>query len=295
MTFCRKRIYNIDHAQLVVCAARMWSGINFVEGPMARFVIDKERLGDPAGGVSRLPAAGELFREGGVFFVGGDLSLDDTLVTMFDSFCMEATSLFFLTLGSRENYPRGIEMARQIKKNFHARLMAGIDQAVDGATIERLYTAGVDNLVIPLRGDYRDTELPSSFASARSIFPRWGVAASVSPAVSGWDGARHLVDLLLQVGVVPLVTLSGLRDRFAPEDAETLLQHLVAVWEKFAIPMPVYLPLVGVMTPLVEAKPAGLLRGIVDRLRDRRQLAESDLRRHLRVLPTEDSLDSAGL
>jgi nucleoside diphosphate kinase len=49
------------------------------------------------------------------------------------------------------------------------------------------------------------------------------------------------------------------------------------------------------MTPLVQVKPEGAIRSFVGRLRDRHQLAGLDIRRHLRVQPAENSLDSAGL
>lgn len=258
---------------------------------MAHLVIDRSRLDALASGSQNHPAPDRLFRDGSVFFVGGELPVYETLATMFDSFCMEATALFFLAFGSRESYPRGVEMARQIKKNFNVRLMADLDPAVDEATLERVYAAGVDNVVISLDGGDPWVALPEAFAIARSIFPRWGVAATLCP-----DGlARHRIDLLLGEGIVPLLRFPGRAGGLPPEDAEALLKHIVAGWERIQIPLSAYLPLISVMTPLVETKPAGLFRGLVGRLRDRRQLAESDLRRHLRVKQAEDSLDSAGL
>jgi len=260
---------------------------------MANLVTDKSRFSVLASGRQNIPAADRLFREGSVFFVGGELPVYETLATMFDSFCMEATSLFFLTFGSRQTYPRGEEMARQIKKNFHARLMACLDQGVDSATIERAYAAGVDNVVIALDGgDARScADLPAALLSARSVFPRWGAAATLQLD----DVSPHRIDRLLAEGIVPLVSFAGRPEELLPQDAESVLRHLVAGWERNSVPLSHYFPLISVMTPLVEANPAGLFRGFVGRLRDRRQLAESDIRRHLRVQQAENSLDSAGL
>jgi hypothetical protein len=263
---------------------------------MANLVIDRNRLIELAGGRENGPSADRLFRDGDVFFVGGELPTYDTLVTMFDSHCLEATSLFFLTFGPRESYAAGIEMARQIRKNFHVRLMAGIDQTVEPVDIERIYAAGVDNLVISIEnGIATDGALPASLVAARKVFPKWGVGAALAlgdgPAAS--YGSR--IDRLLGEGIVPLVTFSSRPLPLAPEVLKPVLDRLVAAWEEQSVPLSAYLPLVKVMTPLVDSRPAGPVRGFIDRLHDQRKLVGSALRRHLRVLPAEDSLDSAGL
>ena len=56
-----------------------------------------------------------------------------------------------------------------------------------------------------------------------------------------------------------------------------------------------FLPLISLTTPLVLAENTGRMRSIINRIHDRHSLATSDLRRHLRVVPAKDSLDSAGL
>jgi hypothetical protein len=265
---------------------------------MATLVTDKNRLNALACGRLSVPVADRLFRDGSIFFVGGELPVYETLVTMFDSFCMEATSLFFLTFGPRGAYAQGEEMARQIKKNFHARLMAALDPEVDTATLERVYAAGVDNVVIHLDGRtlHQDSaDLPAALYSARSVFPRWGAAAFLRFGEESPGQSKNRIDRLLGEGIVPLLRFPGRSAEFSPKDVETVLQHLVAGWERSSIPLQAYLPLISSMTPLVQDKPAGIFRGIVDRLRDRRQLAESDIRRHLRVQRAEDSMDSAAL
>lgn len=262
---------------------------------MANLISDKSRLSDLVGSNHDTPAPDRLYRDRNVFFVGGELPVYETLETMFNSFCTEATALFFLTFGPRGTFSQGEEMARQIKKNFNVRLMASLEVSVDAATLERIYAAGVDNIVFSLHGNANGAELLPSLHAARTIFPRWGVAAALLLGVEAPALTRGRIDMLLREGIVPLVQVSPRSTSLSPEDMDAVLEHLVAGWERSSVPLPVYLPLISIMTHLVAPKPAGLFRGIVDRLRDRQQLAGSDIRRHLRVQQIENSLDSAGL
>ena len=264
---------------------------------MANLVTDKSRLSDLLGNTEYAPTADRLFRNRSVFFVGGALPVYETLETMFDSFCTEATALFFLTFGSRGMFLQGEEMARQIKKNFNVRLMASLELFVDTADLERIYAAGVDNVVLPLTGTsgIDRGELPLPLKAAKAVFPRWGAAAMQLLGDEAPALIRSRIDLLLQEGIMPLVQFSDRSAGLSPEDIDSVLNHLVAGWERSSVPLSAYQPLVSVMTPLVATKPAGLFRGIVDKLRDRHQLAGSDIRRHLRVQHVQDSLDSAGL
>lgn len=261
---------------------------------MAKLITDKSRLSDLVGSNRHAPAPDRLYRDRNVFFVGGALPVYETLETMFNSFCTEATTLFFLTFGPRGTLLQGEEMARQIKKNFNVRLMASLELSVDAAVLERIYAAGVDNVVFPLTGNAAE-ELPLPLQAARTVFPRWGAAATLLLGDEAPALTRRRIDLLLREGIVPLVQFTARSASLPPEDMDAVLEHLVSGWERNSVPLPAYLPLISVMTPLVAPKPAGLFRGIVDRLRDRQQLAGSDLRRHLRVQPAENSLDSAGL
>src|SRR5690349_10442033 len=106
--------------------------------------IDQVALAGQLTSPPQLPCAGELRRAGKVFFVGGDLPINQTLETMFESFCMESTDLFLLTFGSRDNFFRGEEMARQIKKNFNVRLMGRLTYTPPAELVERAYAAGLD-------------------------------------------------------------------------------------------------------------------------------------------------------
>jgi hypothetical protein len=189
-------------------------------------------------------------------------------------------------------------MARQIKKNFNVRLMARLDQEAGVAVLERIYAAGVDNIDLQLTEGAADPgvgTLHPSLRTAVELFPRWSVAVTLPLGGEPPASAMARIDGLLAEGVVPLVRVSPGAASHAPGVLEAVFEHLVAGWERSAVPVATYLPLISATTPLVVTKPAGLFQGIVDRLRDRRQLAESDIRRHLRVRPAEDSLDSAGL
>jgi hypothetical protein len=264
---------------------------------VANLIVDNNRLNALTSGIRDYPAADRLYREQSVFFVGGALPVYETLETMYESFCTEATALFFLTFGSAETFSQGEEMARQIKKNFHVRLMAGLELPVDADRMERIYAAGVDNLVLTLAKSSESdlAGLPQSLQAARTIFPRWGTAAMLLLGEEGPAQTMIRIDLMLQEGVVPMLRFSAGSASLTQEETVAVLQHLVNGWERYSVPLQTYLPLVSVMTPLVATKQAGFFRGFVDKFRDRQQLAGSDLRRHLRVQQAENSLDSAGL
>jgi hypothetical protein len=258
---------------------------------MTRLTIDKKKLADFLEGNRQLPATDRLYRDGYVLFIGGALPLYQTLETMFNSFCTEATSLFYLTLGSQETLAQSLEMARQIKKNFHIRLMARLESPIVGPALEQIYAAGVDNLDL-LLSEGANAKMPESI---EGIFPRWGVASTISLGEEDAALTLERIDSLIQRGIVPLVRVSSKAAWLSAEQIENVLQYLVDGWERNSVPLQAYLPLISSMTPLVQVKPAGVIRGLVERLRDRQQLVGSDIRRHLRVQPAENSLDSAGL
>lgn len=240
-------------------------------------------------GRKNLPTPDRLYRDGSVFFVGGALPVYETTVTMFDSHCMEATELFFLTFGPEGSFAAGIEMARQIRKNFHVRLMAGISPDVEPANIERIYAAGVDNLVFSIGNFAGGKDLPAAIAVARQVFPRGGVGVSLPLATV----TAAAIDRLWGEGIVPLVTWGA--DVQANETVAVALESLIAVWDAAGATVSPYLPLLTSLAPLIDTRPAGPIRGFIDRFRNQRLLAGSALRRHLRVIPANDSLDSAGL
>jgi hypothetical protein len=258
--------------------------------------IDQNRLKILLSRPVTLPGARELRRDGRIFFVGGELPVNETLETMFDSFCMESTDLFYLSFGGPASFSGGAEMARQIKKNFNVRLMGRIDFPAPAHVTEHAYAAGLDLLDIPLPpvasgGQFE--AVVASLQAARSVFTRWSVASTVPLGAEPAVLAMQRIDLLLQEGIVPLAMLGS---EPAPAAAhEPVLKHLVSGWKKHDVPIKPFLPLISYVTPVRLSEQPGLFRGLIEKLQDRRHLAASDLRRHLRVTSVENSLDSAGL
>jgi hypothetical protein len=261
-------------------------------------IIDPIALAGQLGSPPKLPDALELRRAGKLFFVGGDLPVNQTLETMFESFCMESTDLFLLSFGSRDNFSHSEEMARQIKKNFNVRLMGRLKFAPSAQQVERAYAAGVDLLDIPVSRPVQKRaadEAHSDPAIPGSVFPRWAVATTLEMGEVDCRTARTSIDSLLDSGIMPLVALTEGSIRHGEEELAALFRHLAAGWKKHRVNLKPFLPLISLTTPLISRKPPGVLRGIINKIHDRQLLVTSDLRRHLRVRVAEDSLDSAGL
>jgi hypothetical protein len=266
--------------------------------------IDRNKLNELIKCPLQPAAANELRRRNNVFFVGGELPVDETLETMFESFCTESTELFHLSFGAMSSFHSSEEMARQIKKNFNVRLMGRLENPASAQVLERIYAAGVDILDIPLmifdhsaarERDYDRHARYDALLSARPVFPRWSVACTLlageEPPVSTMNG----IDELLKDGIVPLVALAGSAAGVAPDTLAAIFKHLASGWKRFHVPIQPFLPIISFMTPLTPDEPPGLLRGMVDKFHDRRHLVASDLRRHLRLKVAEDSMDSAAL
>ncbi len=262
-------------------------------------IVDEKKLHDIMERPEPLPDANTLSRAGKVFFVGGDLPVYETLETMFASYCLESTDLFHLSFGARDDFSSGVEMARQIKKNFNVRLMGRISYPPPASLIERAYAAGVDMLDIAVPapaqtgGDQQD--LRESLAASVQLFPRWSAASTLEAGAESPALLAREIDLLLEAGVVPLVTLTPRASGGDTKGIAAVFAHLASGWERHRAAIKPFLPLISLTTPLVPAGNTGRLGTFIDRIRDRHLLAKSDLRRHLRVVPVEDSLDSAGL
>ncbi len=266
--------------------------------------VDRQKISALISSPVSSGAADVLRRQGNVFFVGGNLPVYETLETMFESYCMESTGLFHLTFGDSGNLPRGLEMARLIKKNFSVRLMGRLDYPLPAETVEQIYAAGVDVLDIPLPicstassstqiSDHNDRQ--TTLNAARLIFPRWSVVASLKTDQMETSDTSVVIDSLLANGIVPMISFAENAALKEPDDVAAVFSHLAAGWKKHHVPVKTLLPLITLITPLVPREEPGLVRGFIDRLRDRHQLASSDLQRRLRVGQTADSLDSAGL
>jgi len=241
----------------------------------------------------------DLWRKGSVFFVGGNLPLYETLQTMFESFCMESTQLFHLTFGEQDKFQDNLEMARQIKKNFNARLIAQLHYPVSKAAIEHIYAAGVDILDIPMVPttsvkDEENRRRQESLQTAQAVFPRWSAVSTVIVGEVKLEETVRAIDDLLNNHILPLALISsaGVQDVQAQS---TIFNHLAAGWEQHQVPIQPLLPLIFLTTPLILEEQPGRIRGFINRILDRHDLVRSDLNRHLRVGHAADSLDSAGL
>lgn len=261
-------------------------------------IIDPIALAGQLASPPRLPGSLDLRRSGKLFFVGGDLPVNQTLETMFESFCMESTDLFLLTFGAPDNFSRGEELARQIKKNFNVRLMGRFLYAPPVQLIERAYAAGVDLLDITIsRSGQNTSPIPADPAMSLPglVFPRWSVASTLELGEQSCESARSAIDSLLASGIVPLATITEGSILHSEDEVAAIFRHLADGWKSHRVTLKPFLPLISLTTPLVSGAQRGMLRGIISKLHDRHLLVASDLRRHLRVRVAEDSLDSAGL
>jgi hypothetical protein len=267
-------------------------------------VVDRQKLQQLIHRPLERPGTRDLRREGSVFFIGGELDPQETLETVFDSHCQEPAELMFVTFGGVDTFHRGEEHARLLKKNFHVHLMARFDYPAPLHLLERAYAAGIDLVDIPLtvfdsglskeRGLRKDERL-AALEGARTIFPTWGVASTVSVGEEACCSTVSAVDTLLKAGIVPLPEVSPRAERYPREEIEEVFLHLAEGLKKRKVVTKPILPLLSATTPLSPARPGGVLKGFIDRLQDRRLIAASDLRRSLRVKQIEESFESAGL
>lgn len=267
-------------------------------------IVDQQKLRSLITKPEKPVAATELRREDNVFFIGGGLQASETLEALFDSYCQAPAELFHLTFGDIGHFHLGEELARQIKKNFSTHLLGRLDYPAPPFIIERAYAAGVDILDISLkvfdnglakeRGIEKE-ELLRSIQYARTVFPKWGVTATLLAGEEPLCSTVSGIDYLLDAGVVPLVQISAKAGHYSDAELGALFEHLAARWKKHRVVVKPLLPLLSLTTALVSARPKGLLRGFIEKVYDRQLLATSDLRRSLRVKQVEESFESAGL
>jgi len=191
-------------------------------------------------------------------------------------------------------------MVRQIKRNFSIRLMGCITYPLSQAQIERVYLAGLDILEIRdgNTGRHDDSDNGNRKfepASATGIFPRWSVVYSMATAHTSTQEVHDRISLMLASGVIPLLRTDSNGGLWNPEDTKNAFVFLAAEWRRHRVPLKPIVPLLRLVTPFVFAEPAGFLRNAIEKLQDRRILASSDLRRHLRTSGAEASFESAGL
>ena len=259
----------------------------------------RDRLAEFTTVFPQVASAAGLHREKATLFVGGELPIYETIETLYESYCMAATDLFYLSFGAIDSFRNGEEMARQIKKNFSVSLMARIGFPANRGLFERIYAAGVDLVEIPLPASGsvggHAVELPAYLQDAVSIFPKWSVSATLIAGLEPLDSLLKNIDALPKAGIVPLVLFGEQSKACSPDEKGAILERLLASWKHHHVQLEPYLPLLDFMAPLDVRKRPGLLRGIMGKLKEQHKMISCDLRRHLRVQQASDSLDSAGL
>ena len=234
-----------------------------------------------------------------MFFIGGALPVFDTLETMYESHCQESTELFHVTFTAPDELKGNLELVRQIKKNFSVRLMGRIDFALPEAQFEQLYLAGLDLLDLPLHV-LSETARPSGhnnisyLVQAAAAFPRWSLTSSLQTNEMPVPVLRSTIDTLLANGIIPLLTIPAETVAAERDEATGLFVYLAEAWQRHDVPVKPLMPLIRLSTPL-DCASGGFIRSAIDRFQDRRMLATSDLRRHLRTSGAEASFESAGL
>jgi hypothetical protein len=248
----------------------------------------------------RVHSSNELRRQGTVFFIGGSLPVLETLETMYESCCQESSGLFHVTFAGGEEIKGNLELVRQIKKNFSVRLMGRLSHTLPDMLFEQLYLAGLDVLDIPYKvfAGVKGTSVEDrmrDIVRACAIFPRWALTSSLQVNEMETPALRNAIDNLLSNGIIPLLNMPDQISAEAREDVIALFGYIADAWQRYEVPLKPLLPLIELTTPLESNKGGGFLRSAIDMFHDKRMLATSDLRRHLRTKEAEASFESSGL
>lgn len=266
--------------------------------------IDSGKLDNLRSAPFRYANPADLRREGRVFFIGGNLPVYSTLETMYESYCLESTDLFHVTFGKADQFERNLDMVRQIKRNFSIRLMGQIGYQLPASQVEQLYLAGLDVLDIPHLAyakfpaavpDNKSTGWGETFEAAAATFTRWSITSSIIVDHSAPEDVRAAIHDLLEHGVIPLFALAGDGSSCNPAEISDLYLLLATEWHRHQVPLKPIMPLLRLTTPFIFAASTGFLRETIDKFQERRIMAASDLRRHLRTSGAEASFESAGL
>ncbi|MEI7816672.1 MAG: hypothetical protein WCI45_05700 [Desulfuromonadales bacterium] len=245
-----------------------------------------------------------LRREGRVFFIGGNLPVYSTLETMYESYCLEATDLFHVTFGNSGDFEQNLDMIRQIKRNFSVRLMGQIRYPLSASQVEQIYLAGLDILDIP---QYAYDSYPAAapagdvngwretFGAAADVFNRWSVVSTIIANHSSMEEIRATIHDLLSHAVIPLLVLTEKRNNCIQAEIADLFLYLAAEWHQHRVPLKPIMPLLRLTAPFEFSNSSGFLRDVIDKFQDRRIMAASDIRRHLRTSGAVASFESAGL
>ena len=265
-------------------------------------VIDSHKLNSMHGTPFNYANPQDLRREGGVFFIGGNLPVYNTLETMYESYCLESTDLFHITFGDPAWFEHNLDMVHQIKRNFSIRLMGQIDYPLSASQIEQVYLAGLDVLDIPhyFHGSYPagtpgNNVWKETLKAAATTFTRWSTASTIIADSAATEEIVVAINELLAHGVIPLLVVAEGGTRWDPTKTGDLFLHLAAEWHRHRVPLKPLMSLLRLTTPFKFSTTSGFLREAFDKFQDRRIMATSDLRRHLRTSDAEASFESAGL
>lgn len=266
--------------------------------------VDQQKLRKISTQPPRTFIAGALRREGNAFFIDGGLPAPSSLDALFESHCQSPADLFCITFTTIDVFSSGEELARLVKKNFSAHVLGRFEFLPSLSIIERAYAAGVDIIDIPLGicapevarepGLVGEDLLPS-MVCAQTIFPRWSVASTLVVGDEPLASIRAGIDYLLSNGILPLIQLSEDGGDHTITEISAVFEHLWRGWCSHRATIKPLQSLINLTTPFAPLKSKGLLRGIFDKVHDKKLLAASDLRRSLRVRQIEQSFESAGL
>lgn len=233
--------------------------------------------------------AGELRRVDQVFLVATDLPVRPTLEIIFESDCQKPIDLFWLRFATVEEFLRGEELVRQLKKNFRGYLLGRFEFLPPAELIDRAYAAGLDLLEFPL--SEVESQQWVALDYARTVFPQWSVLVTL-PALEQYQA---LVETLAQRGIVPLFSLDEVPTKLQQTTLADSFKQLQRSWRRHKVALKPLRPLLDLTTPFTPpAKPRGV-GALLDRVDDARLRTTSDLRRLLRVREVADSFESAGL
>lgn len=241
-----------------------------------------------------LPLAQQgISRQGDVFFIGARSPLQMTIEAIFESDCRCPVKLFAFTFASQDEFTRGEQLVRSIKKNFKGFVVGQFLSIPSPGLFEHAYATGIDIVNVPFT--HEKTKRLEALVFARSIFPRWAVTSTVFADGQSLSASLGEIDLLLDHGILPMVTVRHLR--IAPESTTIgeLFEYLFHAWQDKNASITPLQALLTLKTPFFPPSKKGRIQGLFDKVNEARLQTTSDLRRLLRVREIRESFESAGL
>ena len=259
--------------------------------------IDAQKLQVLMTGAPVLFPGGELRRQGNVFFVGKELSLE-MLEAIFADDGVAPVELFLFRFADLSSFLRMEETVKAVRKNFRSYLLGAFPLSPIASIVDRAYAAGLDLLDMP-QPQGSDVAAEEAWLAAldyaRTVFPRWSVLATLPIGAAPLPEQRSAVDLLLARGVLPLLSLPPAAAGQDASEIIPLFDYLQQQWQRAGAAIKPLLPLLPLIAPFSCAPPRRGLAGVLDKIQDAQLRTAADLRRLLRVREVEQSFESAGL